>query len=168
VNGPLIQEFKNNRLKQVLPGAPGSFITWTSPILSTKVASKNKPAGSDRLTCPYVNGFIQAKFLDKSIFESDATITAMLMGEYASIPAVFGDLGIQSKSFSFIAPTSRAEALTFYQANGALIFNQFATFSNCAQNVYIKVTIAQDSGTELQPPVPVDVVFSGAIVASLR
>ena len=168
MNGPLIQEFRNNRLKQVLPGAPGSFITWTSPILSTKFTSGSRPAGSDRSSCPYVNGFIQAKFLDKSIFSSSATITAMLMGEYASIPAVFGDLGIQAKSFSFSLPVGVSDALTFYQSNGALIFDQFATFSNCAQNVYIKVTIAQDRITLPQAPTPIDVVFSGAIVASAR
>jgi hypothetical protein len=162
MNGPLVQEFRSDRIRLTLPGALGAVYSWTSPLLSTKFAAPGAIAGKDRRTTPYINGLLQAKFYDKAIYDSDLTITAMLIGEYAGIPGTAA-----SKSFTFFAPISKDEALTLYQSNGALIFDELSSFTNSAQNIYMKVTIGRFRVNNPGLPTNIDVQFSGVLLASV-
>jgi hypothetical protein len=153
-----IQEFKSVPYRAVLPqdrySAP---LIWTSPYLTTEYPKEGRPVGSDRLICKTVNGFLQIRFRDKAIF-SDETIgiKAGLFGEYAGIS------GVIASTFIDFSDTA---TLAFLQSNGAVGFNQWTSFSNLAQNIYIKAAIYRVG--EGAGPTQIDAVFSGSLLGSL-
>jgi hypothetical protein len=161
MNGPLVHEFRSDRIKLLLPGDPGSVYVWTSPLLSTKFAAPDGVAGKDRRTTPYINGLLQARFYDKAIYSSNVTVTAILIGEYAGIPGT-----ADYKGFKF-STLERKEALSLYQSNGALIFDELSSFTNSAQNIYMKVVIGRVGVPNPGPPTNIDVQFSGVLLASV-
>lgn len=151
-----VQEFKSVPFRGALQPSAGSFVTWSSPNLNTMFPMEGRPAGSDRAVCHTVNGFLSVSFKDKSILSSTAKITAGLWGEFSGVQGL-----IASTSLSF-ADTASVQG--FFQSGGALAFNQWSSFANLAQSIFIKVTIFR-TDTALAE-VPIDAVFSGSLVGS--
>ena len=151
-----IQEFRGLPLKETLAAAKGSTIAWNSPFLNTMYPIEGRPPGSDRAVCHTVNGWLQVQLRDKGII-GDPTIqvTAGLWGEYAGIGGVIASTTYQ---------LSDVTAVGFYQSNGGLAFDRWASFANLSQNTYIRLTF-----TRLliaANPDTIDVVCSGALLGS--
>jgi hypothetical protein len=147
-----VQEF-NGRLKGTVGPVPGSFIEYRSPYMSTMYAVPGKPAGSDRASCPTVNGFIQVRVLDKEIFKkSGVVLVATIWGESFGADGVITDLTGSGRGFS--TPDS---------VDGDIItFTLLTTSGNLCNNVYMKLTAELDSGGGV---IPVDILIKGALLA---
>jgi hypothetical protein len=159
-----IQEFRINVRGYVLgPGLATnnviSQLNFESPRLTTRYEKEGLPAGSDRSIARTVNGFLQINFKDKSVYDpaNFISVRACLMGEYAGISAVIG----APITVDLYDPV----ALATYQSNGGIGFTQFSSFSNLAQNVYIRAVLFQRGLAENPASVAVDAVFSGALLA---
>ena len=150
-----IQEFKSLPFRGVVTAEKGSYLTWESPRLTTMYPLEGMPKGSDRGVCHTVNGFLRMALTDKSLLTSDCLVTAGLFGEYANIPGL-----IASTTLSFGQPGG----LSFYGPNGVIGFDEWASFSNLGQNIFIRATIYRLS-TGLADT-PVDVTFSGVLLGS--
>ena len=151
-----IQEFKSLPFRGVVGAAPGSYLTWESPRLTTMYPLEGMPKGSDRGVCHTVNGFLRMALTDKSLLTSGCYVTAGLFGEYANIPGVIAYTTLQ-----FSDPLTRS----FYGPNGVIGFDEWSSFSNLAQNIFIRVGIYRFIGSE-QGDTPVDVTFTGALLGS--
>jgi hypothetical protein len=154
-----IQEFKSLPFRGILPIAANGYLAWTSPLLTTEYPVEGRPAGSDRAICKTVNGFLQANFRDKSVYtDPSVSIRAGLIGEYAGISAVIASTNIDFSS---------TRDLAIFQSNGGVGFSQWSSFANLAQNIYIRAVIYRNSTGEPVADTPIDVVFSGALLASM-
>lgn len=151
-----VQEFKSVPFRGALQPSSGSYVTWVSPNLNTMFPVEGRPPGSDRAVCHTVNGFLSVLFRDKSILSSTAKISAGLWGEFGGVQGL-----IASTTLSF---SDTASVQGFYQSGGALAFNQWSSFANLAQSIFIKATIYR-TDTALAE-VPIDAVFSGTLVGS--
>lgn len=150
-----IQEFKSLPFRGVVGAAAGSYLTWESPRLTTMYSMEGAPKGSDRGVCHTVNGFLRMALTDKSLLTSNCYVTAGLFGEYANIPGVIAYTTIQLQN-----PLTSA----FYAPNGVIGFDEWASFSNLGQNIFIRASIYRT--TEAEADTPVDVTFSGALLGS--
>ena len=154
-----IQEFKSMPFRGILPIPANSYLVWTSPLLTTEYPIAGRPAGRDRAICKTVNGFLQANFRDKSVYsDPSVSIRAGLIGEYAGISAVIASTNIDFSS---------VRDLALFQSNGGVGFAQWSSFANLAQNIYIRAVIYRNLGGEPVADTPIDVVFSGALLASM-
>lgn len=155
----VVQEFKSLPLRGTIGAASGSYLEWESPRLTTMFPLEGMPKGSDRAVCHTVNGFLQANFKDKTIFTlgpQGFVIYAGLYGEYAGISGL-----IQSTT---ISPATPSDVIR-YSSNGAIGFNTWSSFSNLAQNIYIRFVIMQTNANG-GPATPVDITFTGALLGS--
>jgi hypothetical protein len=155
-----VQEF-NGRLRGKIGPLGGTFVEYRSPAMSTMYASPGKPAGSDRDACPNVNGFVNLKVVNKAIYSASALITATLWGESFGAEGAI-PLGVRSgRCFSVI----RANTLDrMYKIGDIINFDLLSTSGNLHNNVYIKVTVQQDSNN-LFGATPVDIIIAGALLA---
>jgi hypothetical protein len=164
INSQPVQEFKSLPLRGTITPTIGSYLLWESPRLTTMYPMEGMPKGADRAVCHTVNGFLTANFKDKTIFDptnADAVanlrLYAGLYGEYAGISGV-----IQSTELRL----SDIGTITAYQSNGGIGFDAWSSFSNLAQNIYIRFTIIRVSAIGNAQDQPVDVSFTGALIAS--
>jgi hypothetical protein len=153
-----IQEFKSLPFRGVLGNEAGDYVLWESPRLTTMYPMAGRPPGSDRAVCHTVNGFLQAVVNNKAIIAEPTGIrvVAGLYGEYANLSGVI--------AFTEYQLTSN-EALT-YQANGALGFSAWSSFSNLAQNIYIRFILSRTDRRAEPAPLPIDLSFTGALIGS--
>lgn len=159
-----IQEFKSLPFRGTITPTIGSYLVWESPRLTTMFPLEGRPKGSDRGVCHTVNGFLTANFKDKTILDptnSDAVLNlrlyAGLYGEYAGVSGL-----IQSTELRL----SDIGNIVAYQSNGSIGFDAWSSFSNLAQNIYIRFTIIRVSAVNGGIDQPVDVTFTGALLAS--
>jgi hypothetical protein len=147
LGGGILGEFNSSELK------------FESPRLTTRYEKEGLPAGSDRSIARTVNGFLQISFKDKSVYDPANVIAvrACLMGEYAGISAVIGT--------PITVNLDDPVALATYQSNGGIGFTQFSSFSNLAQNIYIRAVVFQRARVVNPTPITIDAVFSGALLA---
>ena len=150
-----IQEFKSLPFRGVVGAAPGSFISWESPRLTTMYPLEGMPKGSDRGVCHTVNGFLRMALTDKSLLTSNCWVAAGLFGEYANIP---GAIAFTTLSFN------QPGGLSFYAPNGVIGFDEWSSFSNLGQNIFIRVSIYRT--IEAEADTPVDATFSGVLLGS--
>ena len=107
----------------------GSAYLWESPRLSTAFPIEGQPAGSDRAICRTVNGLVRVCYLGK---QPDMLATAGLFGEYAGIPGL-----IKSSSLVLISPAE----FDFFRNGNGVCFDQFITYSNLVERVFIRTLI---------------------------
>ena len=164
INTQPVQEFKSLPLRGTITANIGSYLNWESPRLTTMYPMEGMPKGSDRAVCHTVNGFMTANFKDKTILDpanSDAVLNlrlyAGLYGEYAGISGL-----IQSTELRL----SDIGNIVAYQSNGGIGFDAWSSFANLAQNIYIRFTIIRVSAVGGGSDQPVDVSFTGALIAS--
>jgi hypothetical protein len=150
-----VQEF-NGRLKGTVGPEEGSFIEYRSPYMSTMYSVPGKPAGSDRASCPTVNGFIQVKAIDKGILKGNGVgLVTTIWGESFGADGVITDLTGSGRGFS--TPDS---------FDGDIItFTLLTTSGNLCNNVYIKLTAALEDPDTFSTTVPVDILIKGALLA---
>jgi len=150
-----IQEFKSLPFRGVVNRQEGSFITWESPRLTTMYSMEGAPKGADRGVCHTVNGFLRMALNDKSLLTSNCLVTAGLFGEYANIPGLI--------AFNTLAFTQTLTS-AFYAPNGVIGFDEWSSFSNLGQNIFIRATIYRLADAD--DDTPVDVTFTGALLGS--
>lgn len=181
LNSQVVHEFKESRFNSLLNSQVGSTVVWESSRLTTAYSDPTKPKGSDRIICGTVNGVLQVKLLDKSLLaeKTGITVTAGLWGEYNGVPGV-----LQSLRYSldgqyandliipvFLYPNpilqGRGYGVPIFESNGGLGFTSFQSFSNNAQNIYLRVAFVREIAQEVEPPpVMVDIVCSGVLIAA--
>jgi hypothetical protein len=154
INSQPIQEFKSLPLRGTVGSAAGSSLVWESPRLTTMYPMEGMPKGADRAVCHTVNGFLRMTLADKSLLSSNCIVTAGLFGEYANIPGVI----------AFTTLPFNSSGLAFYAPNGVIGFDEWSSFSNLGQNIFIRVSIYRI--TEGLADTPVDVTFSGVLLGS--
>ena len=176
------QEFKSLPFTGTLESRIGSTVTWESPRLTTMYPNPNSPKGSDRLTCRTVNGILQVKVLDKSLLfngKSGVSVTAGLWGDYGKGRGVLVSTkyyldgiyatGTITPGALVSGATTKGYGVPMLSSNGNLGFPVFSTFSNQAQNIYIRLSFVRDLTEDSfgpQPPAPIKIVCSGVLLAA--
>lgn len=152
----VIQEFKSNKITGELDTRVGSTFTWTSPRLNTMYPRPGAPKGSDRAVCRTVNGLLKVNILEnRDLILGNNTgikVTAGLWGEYNKVPGVLESTTYYLEDYyaNFPLETNPIFTILFaypdtgwgvpiFDSNGALGFNAWNSFSNHAQNIYIKL-----------------------------
>lgn len=174
------QEFKNLVLNDVLQTPIGSTVVWESPRLTTMYPRPGAPKGSDRAICRVINGVLQVQVLDKNLLLGDYTgvsVTAGLWGEYNKAKGViastkyyldgqYADSPIQPLlSYDYLG--LQGYGVSLLNSNGGLGFNAWNSFSNQAQNIYIRLAFVREAPqTKQTVPIPIKVVCSGALIAA--
>jgi hypothetical protein len=131
----------------------GGYYQWESPRLSTAFPIEGKPAGSDRAICRTVNGLVRVCYLGK---QPEMSVTAGLFGEYAGLP------GLIKSSAVF---TSQPQEFDFFRNGNGVCFEQFITYSNLVERVFIRVGIVvYDNGLPANTMIPLEI--SGVLIAS--
>lgn len=181
MNSQVVHEFKGSRYKHILNSQVGSTVVWESSRLTTAYEDSSMPKGSDRLICATVNGVIQVKLLDKSILaeKSGITVTAGLWGEYNGISGVLQSLryaldgqyanDLITPLFLYPNPIlqGRGYGVPIFESNGGLGFYGFQSFSNGAQNIYLRIAFVREIAQEVEPPpAVVDIECSGVLIAA--
>jgi hypothetical protein len=167
-----IQEFKSTPFVDVLASVSGANVTWESPRLTTMYPVEGRPVGSDRAVCHTVNGILRVRVNDHSIFNAEGVIvTAGLWGEYAGVSNL-----IQSTTYRLYPKSPLLGALDVdpifkYHEIGTdyLTFDVWNTFSNLAQNIYIRLSFVRNFLGEVvipPPPTPINVTLSGVLIGS--
>jgi hypothetical protein len=151
-----IQEFKSLPFRGTVGALGGSYLVWESPRLTTMYPMEGMPKGRDRGVCHTVNGILQATLKDKALLTSGCEITAGLFGEYAGISGV-----IASTTLALGSPVTAA----FYAPSGVIGFDNWSSFSNLAQNIFIRFTVYRPRTNLVVLPTPVDLTFSGVLIA---
>lgn len=154
-----VQEF-NGRLRGSIGPLGGTFVEYRSPYMSTMYPSPGKPAGSDRASCPTVNGFVQLKVINKALYSAAALITATIWGESFGADGVISDVAGTGRGFSVVRSNTVDK---IYKIGDIITFDLLSTSGNLYNNVYIKVTVQQDT-TKLSAT-PVDIIIAGALLA---
>jgi hypothetical protein len=172
-----ILEFKSNTISDILQSARGSVVSWSSPRLTTMYPIDGRPAGSNRGACRTVNGLLQVNVKPESFAElnsptSCAYVTAGLWGEYSGR---FGLIASTSYALDLVPPVVVPNdrysypLLCAYKSNGQLGFKNWQSFSNLAQNIYIKVSFVRglvEAGIPTPPPIKLEFSCVGALLAS--
>ena len=190
MNSVVTQEFKSTVFQDTLGTAIGSTVTWESPRLTTMYPRKGAEKGADRGICRTVNAVLQVDVLDKTLLFGDFTgvsVTAGLWGEYNKASGVIASntyaLDQQYGYTTIVVPpiftlsfpagnSKTGYGVPYYQSNGGLGFIAWSTFSNQAQNVYVKLSFvrATPQGTSDIPvvtvPIPIKIKCSGVLLAS--
>ena len=173
MKGAAIQEFNNVPFSSELYPAlqPRAFYTnkniayWESPRLTTEYPLEGRPKGADRGICRIVNGLIAVRFIDKQLIDVDGRleITAALYGEYAGISGIIDQIAFSQEYAPLITQ--------MYASNGALAFPQLSSFSNLAQNIFMRVVFRRSDiqDLEIDPDIkslPLKVAISGSLIAT--
>lgn len=180
MNSQVTQEFKNLVLNDVLQTPIGSTVFWESPRLTTMYPRPGAPKGSDRSVCSTVNGALQVQLLDKTLLLGDYTgvsVTAGLWGEYNKARGVIASTKYYldgQYADTPVLPLLAYDYLGFqgygvpiFNSNGGLGFNAWNSFSNQAQNIYIRLAFVRElPQTRPTVPIPIKVVCSGALMAA--
>jgi len=151
------QEFNAVPIHDTLAAAQGSTITWTSSMLGVAAPVPNRPPGSDRAICRTVNGALAVTVRNTEILaDSSITMIASLIGDHNGITGIIASqtvlLGAQGNAYNFLT-------------GNRLSFNQFSTFANLAQSVYLKLIIYRNSGQVIQG-VDIDLTVTGAMLGA--
>ena len=187
MNSQVSQEFKSSRLTGELDTRIGSTFTWDSPRLTTMYPRPGAPKGSDRAVCRTVNGLLRVSVLENREAllgpNTGVSVTAGLWGEYNRVPGVLASTKYYLEDIyaNFVIQPAAYLAVLFglprsgwgvpiFDSNGALGFNAWNSFSNHAQNVYIKLSFVREN-----PPVdpakpytkiPIKIQCSGLLIAA--
>lgn len=177
MNSMVTQEFKNNNFNSVLQTSIGSTVVWEGPRLTTMYPRLGVPKGSDRAICRTVNGVLQAKVNDKSILfanNTGVTVTFALWGEYNKAKGVISsakyyiDAKYGSNFLEVLSAFNRGGyGVPIFNSNGALGSYAFNSFSNHAQNIFMRATFVRElPQTTPVVPIPLDITFSGILLAA--
>lgn len=154
----VIQEFKSS-VRETLGTQVGSYIVWESPRLTLQMPDPDSPKGSDRLVCRTVNGILQISaplILSNLDAYSSVAINAGLYGEMEGIPCL-----IKGTQYSLFASPK-----DFLATNGRLSFDVWSSFSNLAQNIFIRVVFTRGDTSEGVQPLPLNLTFNGALIGA--
>lgn len=151
------QEFNAVPIRDTLSAAHGATITWSSPALGVTAPVPGRPSGSDRAICRIVNGALAVNVRNTAILtDASITIIASLVGDHNGITGIIASqtvlLGGQGNAYNFL------------QGN-RLSFNQFSTFANLAQSVYLKLIIYRNADQVLAPD-DIDLTVTGAMLGA--
>jgi hypothetical protein len=191
MNSIVTQEFKSTPFQDLLGTRIGSTVTWESPRLTTMYPRPGAVKGADRGICRTVNAALQVEILEKQLLLGDntgVTVTAGLWGEYNKVSSVIASntYALDEKyAFTtiFVPPiftigfnpgnSKVGYGVPYYQSNGQLGFVGWSTFSNQAQNVYIKLAFVRATPQNNLPfapvqtvPIPIKIRCSGILLAS--
>lgn len=128
----------------------GQYLIWESPRLSTVFPIEGQPAGSDRAICRTVNGLARVCYLGN---QSPLTVAVGLFGEYAGIPAL-----IQGQT---LLDNTQPATFDFFRNGNGVCFDQFITYSNLVERVFIRFAIYTNAENT---SVPLEI--SGVLVAA--
>jgi hypothetical protein len=178
------QEFKSTPFQDLLGTRIGSTVTWESPRLTTMYPRPGAVKGADRGICRTVNAVLQVEVLEKELLFGDntgVTVTAGLWGEYNKVSGVIASntYAIDEKygfyemvippifTLNNLAETKTGYGVPYYQSNGGLGFIAWSTFSNQAQNVYVKLAFVRSTPQDRPTvPIPIKIKCSGILLAS--
>ena len=187
MNSQVIQEFKSPIITGELGTRVGSAFTWESPRLTTMYPRSGVPKGSDRAVCRTVNGLLRVNVLNNRelVFGSNTgiSVTAGLWGEYNRVPGVLASTtyyleGKYAESFLLPRPyfvtllgiPSGGWGVPIFDSSGALGFSAWSSFSNHAQNIYIKLTflraVPPDDPEKPYVRAPLSIQCSGLTIAA--
>ena len=171
-----IQEFKSTPFIDLLPSTGGASVSWESPRLTMMYPVEGRPVGSDRAVCHTVNGILRVRVNDRALFAPDATVTVVagLWGEYNGIPNVIQSTSYRLNRFIPVLGVNVIDPLSKYYQIGSdyLTFDVWNTFSNLAQNIYIKLSFLRDDRYQepdplvVVTPTPINVTLSGVLIGS--
>ena len=66
-----------------------------------------------------------------------------------------------------VSPITQGYGVPMLNSNGKLGFNAWSSFSNQAQNIYIRVALVRDdSRNPPYPPIPIKMLCSGILIAA--
>jgi hypothetical protein len=175
----IAQEFRDVSFSGILQEQKGATVTWESPRLTTMYPRLGVPKGSDRAVCRTVNGVLQVKILDRSLLlggNSGVSVTAGLWGEFNKSKGVLvstkyyldgryaNDLILPDPA---ISPITRGYGIPMFNSNGVLGFNAWNSFSNHAQNIYIRLSFVKDVTYDIATgPIPIKILCSGVLLAA--
>jgi hypothetical protein len=181
------QEFKSNKVVGELDTRVGSTFVWESPRLTTAYPIPGKPKGSDRAICSTVNGILKVDVLEnKDLLLGNyqgVLVTAGLWGEYNRVPGVLASVQyfLDDNYANYFVSTPPITAIfstapsigwgvPLFNNNGGLGFNTFTSFSNHAQNIYIKLVFTRqpkDLGLAINyKKIPIRIQCSGLLKAA--
>lgn len=151
------QEFNAVPIRDTLAAAQGSTITWSSSVLGVAAPVPNRPPGSDRAICRTVNGFLAVNVRNTAFLaDGGIVIIAQLVGDHNGITGVIASQSVQLGN--------QGNAYLFLQGN-RLCYNQFSTFANLAQNVYLKLIIYRN-GQQALADDDIDLTVTGAMLGA--
>lgn len=172
-------EFKEVAVNGVIGSQRGATFAWESPRLTTMYPRPGAEKGSDRAMCRTVNGVIQLKFLEPELLfngDTGVSVTAGLWGEYGRGRGVMAstkyyldgryadDIIVPNPA---VSPITQGYGVPMLNSNGKLGFNAWSSFSNQAQNIYIRVALVRDdSRNPPYPPIPIKMLCSGILIAA--
>lgn len=160
------------------PSAPafgfGRPVCYDSVRLTTAIARESAPPGSDRAICRTVNGIVRLRLI-APVSGWSGIATAALMGVYGGKTAIIqehttGPIGIGFETTGLIQgpnPASSRSANLYSVANmsgGAYGFDYFSSYSNLAEEIFIRVQIGTLSVTADGLP-PATLEISGVLMA---
>jgi hypothetical protein len=185
MNSVVTQEFKSTVFEDLLGTQIGSTVTWESPRLTTMYPRPGAVKGADRGTCRTVNAVLQVEILEKQLLLGDNTgviVTAGLWGEYNKVSGVISSntYALDQKyayteivvppAFTLFFPPGNSKSgygVPYYQSNGGLGFRAWSTFSNQAQNIYVKVAFVRSTPQDTPTvPIPIKIRCSGVLLAA--
>jgi hypothetical protein len=151
------QEFNAVPIRDTLAAAQGSTITWTSSVLGVAAPVPNRPPGSDRAICRTVNGALTVTVRNTAILtDPSITMIASLVGDHNGVTGIIASqtvlLGSQGNAYNLLT-------------GNRLSFNQFSTFANLAQSVYLKLLIYRNAGQILVSD-DIDLTVTGAMLGA--
>jgi hypothetical protein len=171
-----IQLFKSTPFVDLLPVKSGSVATWEGPRLTMMYPVEGKPAGSDRAVCHTVNGLLRVRVNDHALFDPDATVTVIagLWGEYGGVANLIQSTSYPLNRFIDGLGAETIDPLSKYYQVGTdfLTFDVWNTFSNLAQNIFIRLSFLRDTRYQepespiIVQPTPINVTLSGVLIGS--
>ena len=154
-------------------GKPPIFsrLTYDSPRLNTAVPHPGRPPGSDRAICRTVNGVIRIKYIGEPGWNGLANAALMcacggktaLIQEHSTGPST---LGFETTGLIDGSNPVTSNYFNLYSAasmsGGAWGFDLFSSFSNLAEQIFLRVILLGPRGNGITPSFEV----SGVLIAA--